>query len=229
MKILKGCFYCILSVFLFAACNNSDEGVNSEWPYFVDYKVWSEEGSEQVTCLAQIKPDSFSDATLLLQEPATIKLDGELLKADSASFSGAYYEIQKPVQQFSGAHTLTLTDEEGKKHKTPFTFYAFTLKNELPYQIQRGDIQIALTGLPAEAVLRVVVVDTSFTSADINEVTTVKNGTLTIPQSKLNNVKAGPITLQLYTEEEKPLLKKGAPSGHLSLSYGLKRDLELVN
>jgi len=75
--------------------------------------------------------------------------------------------------------------------------------------------------------LHVSLTDTSFTSDDINDVDTVKNGRLTISAERLSTLINGPINLQFYKEMTKSLKNATREGGILSINYGLKRQFEL--
>lgn len=220
----------LLSLVFITACTSNEIGsskdVNPDAVYF-DYKVWGEEGREEVTVNLQYRMGGKNGTTLLLDAPSDVKLDGELIKVDSAKFSGAFYEVQKPVASFAGTHTIHFTDLNKKEYKEEFSFNPFSLEPDVPAVINRGELVFIFKGLEPVDYLTVVLTDTSFSSKDINDVDTVKNGRLVISAERLGAVVNGPINLQFIKEGFNDLKNTTKEGGKLYMSYGLKREFEL--
>lgn len=220
----------VASVVLLASCTSNEIGnskdVNPEAVYF-DYEVWAEEGKEDVTINLQYRMGGPNGTTLVLNEPSQVILDKEKLQLDSAKFSGAYYEVQKPLGNFSGNHTIVFTDFNKKEYKEEFEFVPFSLNPDMPEVISRGDLVFHFSGLDPVDYIRVSLTDTSFTSDDINDVDTVRNGRLVITADRLSTLKNGPINLQFIKEQERLLKNTSAEGGKLSITYGLKREFDL--
>jgi hypothetical protein len=70
-------------------------------------------------------------------------------------------------------------------------------------------------------------IDTAFGTKDINELKTVKDGTVVISKQQLRAVANGPVTLQLIKEEERPLNNPAVKGGQIAITYGLSRDFNL--
>jgi hypothetical protein len=218
-----------LALFLFS-CTNDEIGnskdVNPDAVFF-DYEVWAEEGKEDVTVNLQYRMGGKNGTTLVLDEPSKVILDGEQLKLDSAKVTGAYYEVQRPLSSFTGKHTINFTDVNKKEYNEEFEFTPFTLEPDVPSTLKRGDLVFNFKGLDSVDYLSVILIDTSFTSADINDVDTVKNGQLVIKADRLSALINGPIHLQFYREQMLPLKKPTKEGGKFMITYGLKRDFEL--
>jgi len=216
-------------VFLFSCTNNeigNSKDVNPEAVFF-DYEVWAEESKEDVTVNLQYRMGGKNGTTLVLDEPSKVILDGEQLKVDSAKVTGAYYEVQRPLISFTGKHTINFMDLNKKEYNEEFEFTPFTLEPDVPSILNRGDLVFNFKGLDSVDHLSVILTDTSFTSADINDVDTVRNGQLVIRADRLSALINGPIHLQFYREQTLPLKKSTQEGGKLMISYGLKRDFEL--
>jgi hypothetical protein len=221
----------ILSLlFLFFISCKSDVGgskdVNPQNIYF-DYKIWGEEGKDNITCLFRYHFSGQNGMSLLLNEPSRVELDGEKIQPDSAKRSGVFYEKQRPLVDFTGKHTVTFTGIDNKQYKEDFHFQPFVLKTGTSPIRARQDWVFQLEGLQPLDYLRVIVIDTSFASNGINEIDTIKNGTLVIQKEKLNNLVNGPVTMVLFKEEEQPIKNGTKRGGKLSITYGLKRHFEL--
>ena len=219
-----------LTFFFLTSCNSNEIGegsdVNPESIYF-DYKIWGEEGKEDVTVMLQYRFAGKGGTTLTLEEPAKIELDGVELKADSSKMTGAYYEVIKPVNEFTGKHSIVFTNFDEKKYTEEFSFYPITLKSPIPEELSRGDLVFELNGLDTLDFVRVVMIDTSFESSDINRIDTVRNGKLVIKKDRLEKVVNGPIYMELYKEAEKPVKEGTDEGGKISITYGLKREFIL--
>ena len=225
------CAFCLLSFFLFA-CKNAEIGnakdVDPESIYY-DYKVWAEEGREEVTVMLQYRFGGEQGTTLVLNEPEKVTLDGFELKVDSAQLTGVFYEMVKPVKQFTGKHTIVFTDRNRKEHKEEFSFELFMLAAEFPEKVKKEPFTVKLNGFPAEPTnVRLVMTDTAFGSKDVNEEMVIERGEIEIGNSKLSRLTKGPITFEIYMEEEKPLKNASKEGGRLIMTYGIKRHFELV-
>jgi|GEM_PF-271802 len=227
---MKKVFLFYLLSCLFFACSDAGIGerknVNPERIYF-DYKILGEEDKELITILLQYRFAGPEGISLFMEEPAMVQLDGNNIEADSARMTGAFYELQVPVQDFIGSHTISFTNMDGKIFKEEFEFVPFTLASELPDTVQRNDIILRFEGLKKTDLLRVILIDTAFYTDDINDMDTVKDGQLIITTNRLQKLKTGPLTLQIFKEEERPIKNGTKAGGMLSINYGLKREFEV--
>ncbi len=225
----KPFLFCLLS-YLFFACTDAGIGerknLNPERIYF-DYKILGEEGKELITVLLQYRFAGPEGISLFIGGPGKVQLDGNIIEADSARMTGAFYELQVPVQDFIGSHTINFTNMDGKIFKEEFEFVPITLASILPDTIQRNDITLQFEGLKKTDLLRVILIDTAFYTDDINDIDTVKDGQLIITTNRLRKLKTGPLTLQIFKEEERPIKNGTKAGGMLSINYGLKREFEL--
>jgi hypothetical protein len=216
-------------IFLLTACDNTDtnpEAIRQTHVYF-DYKISGEEGKEYVTCLFQFRKGGPKGSTILVREPGKVLLDGEILKADSARFTGIYYEAVRPVDDFSGRHEVIFTDADEKEYKEQFVFNRFNLLTELPKKIRRHPFTIKLKNIGAGQAFRIVMIDTAFSSGGINEVKKAVNNALIIDEEMLTRLKNGPVFMEISSEEEKTI-QNGVIKGKIAVSYSLKRDFELT-
>jgi hypothetical protein len=220
----------IVSVTMIISCGSNEIGnskdVNPQSVYF-DYKIWGEEGRDNVTVLLQFRFAGPNGTTLVLDDPAKVELDGKKIPVDSSRLTGAYYEVSAPVKDFGGKHSIVFTDLDQKQYKEEFEFQPISLKTQLPDTVKRTDLVFDLDGLDPLDYVRVLLTDTAFTSTDINRVDTVRNGRIVITKEDLQKVVNGPVYLELSKEEEKPVKNSTREGGHLSLSYGIKRDFTL--
>ena len=216
-----------ISIFFLFSCN-SDEIRNSKDvnpdALFFDYEIWADESKEDVTVNLQYRMGGKNGTTLILNEPSKVMLDGEQLKVDSAKVTGAYYEVQRPLTSFAGKHTISFTDLNKKEYNEEFEFKPFSLEPDVPSTLNRGDLVFNFKGLDTLDYLRVILTDTSYTSHDINDIDTVRNGRLIIKADRLSALINGPIHLQFYREQILPLRKPTKEGGKFLITYGLKKE-----
>lgn len=234
MKIstLKHFFLIILSVSWLIACDTNEpstQGAVLPKDIFFDYKIWGEEGKDAVTCLLQFRFRRETGRTVKIDTPGRVEVDGEIIIADSARITGPFYEIQKPISDFIGSHTITFFDINQKKYTEEFNFQPFSLNVEIPDTLYREDWYFDIAGLQPNDYLRIIAIDTSFASEDINEIDTVRNGKLIIAKAKLRKLVNGPVTLLLNKEEERSVKNGTERGGKVSITYGIKKEFILAD
>jgi hypothetical protein len=229
--LAAGMFFAMIISF---ACRNRDKEAElrsskevSPESIFLDYQVMGEEGNDSITLLLQFRSGGEYGGTLLLDSPSTVQLDGELIKGDSARVTGAYYEIQKPVETFAGHHSIFFSYDENKIYKQDFQFQPMTFLTELPAVVYRDSLVLSLKGLDAGDVVRVVLTDTLFGSEGVDRLDTVTNGHIIITREELKTLTYGPVQLQLVKESETAIKNGRRRSGRLYMSYRLKREFLL--
>lgn len=223
-RFVPGLIFLLLFV---SACTNNTVGTRRDIDpdtVFFEYIIRGDEDDSNVTLYLQFRIGGPNGYTLTLKDPAKVELDGEPIQVDSAKLTGAYYEIQKPADYFTGKHTITFTDFNKKVHSEEFEYKPFSMETDVD-EVERGDLVFELEGLEKEDYLHVSATDTSFTSRDIVEIDTVKDGKLVIPAHKLRYLVNGPITLLLSKETQKII--RNEIRGRITVSYGLKREFEL--
>ncbi len=216
--------------FLLAGCNyrktKPERKVDPEAVYF-DYRVWGDEENGEVTVRLQYFAGNETGKTISWGHSGNVDLDGEVLPADSSKMNGFYYEARVPLENFTGRHTIVLTDSEKKRYKEEFEFYPFSLKTEIPAVVNRKELAIRLTGLDSGDVVRLLLVDTAFYSRGIDKIDTIRNDSISITPRDFENLRDGPIYLEIYKDEDRALKEPGKGGGRLSVSYSLKRAFEL--
>lgn len=213
-----------------AGCTNRDKTNNktSFGQFYFDYSITGEEGNENVTCVFQYKYGDEEGKAVNIQ-PAKVELDGQPVETDSAKLSGFFYEVQKPIDSFAGKHSIVFITPE-KKYSNEFQFSLFTIEEELPEKMQRKPFTIHLKNFPSgEKSVRLILLDTAFESSGFNDKVPVINGKVNIDEYILSTIKKGPVVLELYLEQELPLKQRTPAGGKISITYGLKKEFELVN
>lgn len=217
---------------LFAfACNSRDKqapAVLGRQGVYTQFTITGEESTGEVTCVFQFFKGDPNGPTLIF-EPGEVMLDGDVLGADSANVIGSYYEAVRPVDSFSGFHSVSFIDEKGITHRKEFRFQPFLLAEPLPEQIKRGAFTIAVKGAEEGVPVRIVMVDTAFSTPDVNDLAEIKDGRIAVGAEMLRKVTNGPIALQLVMEKEEIQKEKGYQSGSIAISYSLQGEFELVD
>ena len=81
MKRFFPLLFILPSILLFACTSNeigNSKDVNPDAIYF-DYKIWGEEGNENVTVKLQYRFGGQNGTTLTMEDPAKVELDDELI------------------------------------------------------------------------------------------------------------------------------------------------------
>jgi hypothetical protein len=196
---------------------------------YADYQVWAEEDRDEVTVRLQFRK-GHEEGDVLPTADSRVLLDGEEVPADSTRFAGVYYEATKPINAFAGTHTVVLVDKGGREYHEEFLFQPFTLAKELPDIIKMKPFTIHLENFPQSATrVRLVIVDTSLLTADVNEEMTVEDARIDITEAFLANLSKGPATLEIYREEERQVRGGGNHRGRFAMTYGLRRHINFIN
>ncbi len=207
--------------------NNKKPPVKKSAAVYADFKIKGEEGNKYVNCLFQFKPGGVEAAPVGLVAPAFVSLNGQKLTADSSKYAGVFYEAALVADSTATENKITYHD--GKMtYEESFSLQPFTIGNKLPESISRKSFSIRLQPVfPGNDSIRVLLTDTAFLNADVNELAPVQNGVVAISSEVLLNLKNGPVHLELLHEKTLPL-KKGL-KGRLFTSYSLKREFLLVD
>lgn len=218
----------LVMAIIWIGCTQNQPGKMSTDALYFDYKITAEEG-KQVACVLQYKIGGPEGEAIMIREPGNVLLDGLKLQPDSAGFSGIYYENYVPVSSFGGKHEIIFTSPEKKIFREEFLFQPFGIV-ELPERIERKTFVIQFINFSQQRTrVRLLLIDTAFSNNDVINRVYIENGELTITEKMLNQLKSGPVSLELYREEEHPLKNKTKKGGKILISYGLQRDFELVD
>ena len=220
----------ILILISFISCldvpKKKNNHVDPNAVYF-DYRISAAETEKNAVIYLQFRSGDKDGNSLRLDSPSKVILDLETIDVDSAGLTGSYYEIQKPINSFSGKHEIVFVDKHGKKFTEKFSFTPFKLKTTIPPVVMRGDLVFNFDGLEKLDLLRVVATDTSFASNDINQFDTVRNGRLVIPESHLRNLVDGSINIIFSKEVEKPVKNGTSAGGRMEVSYEVRKEFVL--
>jgi len=224
-------WFLILATAFVAGCADETEPKNSGPSadrLFLQYRLVAEEGREDATVTLEFKYRNQNGRAMLLEEPATVELDGIRLEPDSSSFSGVFYEKTLSSAELAGNHKIRLTAADGSTYEESFEFRPFSLAPDFPDTISRGSFYLELTNPPADGeILQLILVDTSFESPDVNDDVEVRDGKIEVTPSMLKKVVNGPIILEIHQEKNETLDEPTKAGGSFSLFYAVKREFEL--
>jgi hypothetical protein len=234
LNLIKQCLVPLLLICTLAACQNKSKAESDDEEdtglFYYDYLISGEEGQDSVTVMLQYRQGGRSGKALALPAPTTVTLDQELLPADSTKQTGVFYEVRKPLQEFAGDHRIVVTGGSNERQEQNFSFVPFGLAAEFAEKIKQQPFAIRLTHFPdSPERIRLVIVDTSFVSKDVNEEMKIEQGEIKVTRTHLSKVVKGPVTLEIYHEHETPLKNASKTNGRLLVSYGLRRQFELVD
>lgn len=220
-------FTIITSILLVSCIDGNDRKADPRVIYF-DYMVTGDEESGRIISKLQYwLGGKVHGKPLLLESPAGVTIDGEAVKPDSTAFNGVYYEVIYESEGFAGSHTIEFIDPGGKRYKTPFEFPVFALKNQLPEIVGRDSLVIELAGLAPEEKVLIILTDTSFYGRGVEKLDTVASGRIVISPEELEDLKSGPVHLEILWEEEKRLQGGENRPGRIYSSYRVQRELLL--
>lgn len=225
----------MIPLVLLFSCKSEDKpdvmvGSSEADPEFIyfDYQVKGEETNDSVTILLQFRQDYANGRTLKLDPPSQVTLDGEVLKADSTKITGAFYEIQKQVDSFPGAHTIVFTGVNKTRYKETFYFQPMQLLTSLPETIPAEDLWLELSGIGPDEKVRLVLTDTVFGSEGIDRLDSLSGNRLLISREDLASLAPGPVQLFLVKETNQPIKNGTYSGGNIFSSFELRREFILT-
>lgn len=217
-------------LFFWVACKSKDKKVPDENfadQIYFDYKISAEEGYDNLTVHLKYRDGVKSGEA---HTPAILEkviLDDETLSPDSSKMGGTFYEIQKPINTFTGKHTITFITKNKKEYKEEINFSPMVLTTEIPADIHREDLILNFSGLEDEDNIRLLLTDTSFFNDGINRIDTVRNNQLILTKKDFEKLANGPILLEFVREFERPINTSSASGGRLRINYTLRRSFNL--
>ena len=213
----------LLTITTVFACNSNEIGeskdVNQDKIY-MDYNISYTEGEDEVALNFQYRFAGVAGTTLVLNNPSQVKLDGELLKADSTEYGGAYYKVSKNYPTFLGKHSISFTDINGKQFENDFEFAPFTLVN-LPATADRNkDLVVGynINGLNADDDIEINSVDTD---SSFHYHQSGAHTSATIPALDLKRQKKEDVSFEATIYRKIPLRQTTTEGGLLQLTYRL--------
>jgi uncharacterized protein YceK len=227
-------FFLLVSlVMVMVGCNatvrQQEEEEKADMVY-MDYQATGDEEGGEITVRLQFRYGGPEGDALLLDTPASVHFDGQLLLPDSSKMGGAFYEVSYLAKEFGGLHEILFKDGSARTYTDTFRFPFFSLSTRVPGSLSRAkDLELEVKGVGEKEVLHVMLTDTSFYGRGLDRVDTVMDGKLLFTRQDFSVLKSGPVHLEFYREEERRLQKTGRQGGRLYLSYSLSREFMLID
>ena len=227
-----------LSVTLLISCNNREaEATGAEGDeLFRDFTLIGREESPDMTLKMQFHRGGSGGNLIRFEDPGAVLFDGEPVAADStrpgagsASPLGAYYEVYRPAAEMTGQHLISLRPAGDVDLTDTLNFTGFALGADFRDSIGGEDLVIPLSGVSEGEALKLILTDTAAFSPGLERIDTVRNGVIRVPLEKLRVLKPGPVSLELYREQIRPLRsgKDHRTSGRLYMAYSLRRQVRM--
>ena len=215
---------------LVAAClsDKKEEPVDPAALYF-DYKISAGEGNDNLTILFQFRLGDPEGEAVSIDNMGSVTLDGETPEVDSTPRTGVFYELHKPIADFTGKHAIVFKRDGHGEIRDSFEFDPLVILSAWPDTVRRDGFVIDLGGLEDPAVLRVLMIDTSAVNDGVNELDTLESDQLIIPGQYLETLAPGPVQLELIRESARELDSQSRLGGRLLISYSLRRELHLAD
>ncbi len=201
--------------------------ISSQAAVYFDYKIWVDEESNAATGVLRFRKNGRAGSTILIENLGKVEFDGQIVHPDSSKMNGIYYEIRIPKENWEQKHSIVYTHPDQRQFKEEFTLPVISLITEIPAIVRRKDLLLKMEGIESGKVVRVILTDTAFYSRDIDKTDTIRQGRITLSQPDLENLRNGPVYLEIFMEVERPLKETTRAGGRFSLTYGLKREFEL--
>lgn len=216
---------------LLAGCNGMEQKPPEKSrvsDVFISYTITGDQEKESVTCMMQFRLGGPDGKGMLLENGAGISLDGEVLSPDSARLSGVFYETERPLSGFEGKHAIVYTDAAKNKFTENFSFQPFQLSS-LPETADRRGFDVQLGNFPKRRTrVQLMLTDTAFRTNDVIESVMVTDGKLPVTPAMLSKLRTGPVFVEIYREEDRPLQQIPGAGGRIRISYGVRGSFLLV-
>ncbi|HEY0749851.1 MAG TPA: hypothetical protein VGD26_01770 [Chitinophagaceae bacterium] len=226
-------YACLLSIVLIWGCQTpKKEPVKASLPLqdiYLHCQVTGDDEREFVSVLVQLFRGQPEGKAIKMEEPGFVELNGVVMKPDSTPVTGYFYEMLIPTEDFRGEHKLTIADANNEQASETFTYSPFQMVSQPGNTISKQDLVFELRGLDDREPVQLVLIDTVYRTSDINRIDTVLNGKITIAKEDLQDIREGPVTLLLYKEEKRDVKAARLKGGRLNLSFGVKREFELMD
>ena len=190
-------------------------------PLYCDYRISGDDESGHVTVLMQFRAGGPDGPGMLLEKPAAVLFDGYELTPDSSRNHGVYYEQRWLASEFNGHHEVAFITGGGDTLRETFRYPVFGFAQPVPPKMAVADLEIELTGLPANDSLHILLLDTSYRNAGIDRYIRLQNNKILLSTDDFSRLEKGPVLFDIYRDEERELGETYEAGGRLALSYAL--------
>ncbi len=188
---------CAAIIILCASCNTEEIGfskdVNPESIY-TSYEITVKENALVAECSAKFRFAGPKGTTLVLSEPSSVSLNGNLLKVDSSATQGAFYAAVVPLA--STSHQFVFTGTEGATYNTQFQVTA-PLIQQVVMNDASGEMEITFQNIQAGDSLVLSVSDTSDHNTDVEERALLTDNRFVLSSNVINDLTNGPLKINM--------------------------------
>jgi len=217
-------FFSFILIACIASCTTEEIGNSKDVnpaTIYTTYTTTYNETESNVNNMARFRFAGPDGTTLLLSDSSNVKLDGVAIMADSTKFLGAFYNIRKPVEGFTGKHTWSFTDINGKLYEETFSFEPVSLQTIIPAYIKAADLHLSFSGVNNGDSIRVALMDTSKKGFD-EILYAVNQNEIVIPAASFKNLKIGPLEITFSCKRSRPIKNCPKEGGLLLFEFNLR-------
>lgn len=214
----------IVSSFLFSACSSNEIGDSKDVAQdkiYQQYDISYSEGNSNAEIFCQFRFAGSDGTTLVLNAPSQLQFDGDVLKADSSTASGAYYKASQPIANFFGKHSFSFTNTAGKRMENSFSFERFKLINT-PASVskqQAFNLNFEAGAFQAGDHIEIYASNTDSSFAVSH---TDSGNSIVIPATELKRQKGKELTLEATLYRKIALQQNTDEGGAINIMYALK-------
>ncbi|MCP9752770.1 hypothetical protein [Ferruginibacter sp. HRS2-29] len=188
---------------------------------YTTYTTTYNETEPNVNNMARFRFAGPDGTTLVLNDPSNVKLDGVAISADSTKFLGAFYNVRKPVDGFTGKHTWSFTDINGKLYEETFIFEPVSLQTVIPASVKAADLRLSFSGVDEGDSISIALMDTSKKSYD-EILYGINHNEVLIPAAAFKDLKNGPLEITFSCKRSRPVKNCPEEGGLLLFEFILK-------
>lgn len=219
-------WYVFLLLWMISSCKNEDKQVVQGDTYYLDYQVHATEGNDNLNVLLQFREGNEKGEALKIGSDGLVRLDNEIMKADSSKRGGVYYEAYKEIGGFEGAHEISFS-RNGNTSAEKFNFTPLVLLTAIPDSIRREDLMLEFSGISEGDEIRVILSDTSFAGNGVNITDQSGSARVWLRAIDLANLASGPVQLEIIRETTREM--ENGTGGRLLITYTIRRQFNLTN
>jgi len=214
------------SLIAISACTSNEIGESKDVAQdkiYQQYSIKFTEGNDKVMVHGQFRFAGSNGTTLVLSKPSQLSFDNEVIKVDSSGPSGAYYELNKPVNGFYGKHHFIFSDINNKKFDNDFTFDTFRLVNVPATASKKQGLSITFASAALQPGDHIELASTgSDSSFTVRREGTETGNAILIPAKQLMRQKNNEVKLEATLYRKITLQQNTAEGGDMELRYVLK-------
>lgn len=225
-QLISRLFKIVLTISAITSCSSSEIGESKDVAQdkiYQDYSVSYKEGDQNVEVFCQFRFAGDKGTTLVLSAPSSVKMDGNTLRVDSTTISGAFYSCVTPYADFTGSHEFIFTDYTKKTYSNRFVLHPLKIADYPTYVSKDKDIDIrfetSTLGSDDYIELGSYGTDSGFT---LTYRPIEKDNIITIPASELKRQPKSELKMMARLYRKIPLQQSALEGGEIRTTYSAK-------